>query len=82
MQDTMMQDINMPLCGSSLEFSSGITHSYSNPKQKSVSARTWMQHDSHDSKTNNLFGDRRIFNDRENNNEDIWDGSLLFTFSS
>ena len=77
-----MQDINMPLCGSSLEFSSGIMHSYSNPKQKSVSARTWMQHDSHDSKTNNLFGDRRIFNDRENNNEDIWDGSLLFTFSS
>ncbi|KAM4083610.1 hypothetical protein ACB094_08G071000 [Castanea mollissima] len=76
--DTMMQDINMPLCGSSLEFSSGITHSYSNPKQKSVSARTWMQHDSHDSKTNSLFDDRRIFYDRENNNEDIWDARSCF----
>lgn len=75
-----MQDINMPLNGSSLEFSSGIMHSYSNPKQKLVSDRDWMQHDGHGSKIDSLFGDRRNFYDRENSKEDIWDGSLHLHF--
>lgn len=82
MQDKMMKDINMPPSGSSLDFSSGKMHSYSNPNQKLAAVRYCMQHDGHGSQINSLLGERSIFNDLENGKEDIWDGSLQFTFYS
>jgi hypothetical protein len=80
MQDALMQDINVPRIGSSSEFSSGIMHSYSDPKQKLAAVRDYRQHYAHGSEINGLFGDRRIFYDHENTREDIWDGSIQFTF--
>jgi hypothetical protein len=80
MQDALMQDTNMPRIGSSSEFSSGIMHSYSDSKQKLAAVRDYRQHYGHDSKRNGLFGDSRIFYDRENTREDIWDGSIQLTF--
>lgn len=75
-----MEGINMPRIGSSSEFSSGIRHSDGDPKQKLAAVRDYRQHYGDGSKSNGLFGDRRVFCDRENTREDIWDGSIQFTF--
>ncbi|KAG6680841.1 hypothetical protein I3842_13G062700 [Carya illinoinensis] len=76
--DKMMKDINMPPSGSSLDFSSGKMHSYSNPNQKLAAVRYCMQHDGHGSQINSLLGERSIFNDLENGKEDIWDARSCF----
>ncbi|PQQ01853.1 hypothetical protein Pyn_04906 [Prunus yedoensis var. nudiflora] len=65
--DAMMQDINMPLCSSDLEFSTNSMDSFGYSKQK------LSRHDGHSGKLDSYYGSRRIFDHAENCSKDKWD---------
>ncbi|XP_021806840.1 uncharacterized protein LOC110750783 [Prunus avium] len=70
--DAMMQDINMPLCSSGLEFSTNSMDSFGYSKQK------LSRHDGHSGKLDSYYGSRRIFDHAENCSKDKWDGRRCF----
>ncbi|CAB4282035.1 unnamed protein product [Prunus armeniaca] len=70
--DAMMQDINMPLCSSGLEFSINSMDSFGYSKQK------LLRQDGHSGKLDSYYGSRRIFDHAENCSKDKWDGRRCF----
>ncbi|GMN20116.1 hypothetical protein TIFTF001_043006 [Ficus carica] len=71
--DAQMQDVDLPLDGNPLKFSSDIMDSLSGPKWRSFALRETRQHDGYSSKKNNYIG---------YHNEDEWDDRTSFQYQS
>eukprot|EP00257_Ricinus_communis_P018894 XP_015577719.1 uncharacterized protein LOC8282001 [Ricinus communis] len=71
--DAIMQDLEMPLSGSSLDFSTGTNDSYDKLEANFPAVRDHMQLDGHNSKIRSSLSYRQAFCDTRNNYEDLWD---------
>ncbi|XP_031260168.1 uncharacterized protein LOC116118305 isoform X2 [Pistacia vera] len=71
--DVMMEDLSVPLGGSNLEFSTGITNSCSNQKQKYSVFSDCTPFEVQVNKMKRSFNDSSIFCGIGNNNDDLWD---------
>ena len=81
MQDAMMQEVDVPLCKSSVEHSfcsKDILGSFSKPKQDLLDTREFSIFDDNDNGFTDLFQNDEPFFHKTERNRHSWDGNAYF----